>query len=100
MKRATVLHSVLVLLAILALVVMAGGLYFGRHTATLVGATSLWAAYCVVVVRNYLSGRPVQGRDGVVSRQGGLTRYAQTYIAQGLVGVFIGVRLLFAWLAP
>ena len=100
MKRATPLDWFLVVLALVALLAVGGGLYFRQNTATLVGAAILWIAYCVVVIRNYLSGRPVQARGAVVSRQNGLTRYAQAYLAQGVVGLLFGVRLIFAWLAP
>lgn len=100
MSKTRILDGLVIALVFLGLVAIAGGLALEARIATHVGFTLWWCAFTAVVVENYVVGRPVQTRGGVVRKEEGALRYALPYMFFGVVILLSGVMVAAMWLAP
>jgi hypothetical protein len=100
MRKSKLLDRTVVALAIVGLLAVGGGIWFEKSVATHLGFTLWWVAFSAVVIENYVSGRPVQTRGGVVRREDGAFRYALPFLVFGVMIVLSAIMLLAAWLMP
>ena len=100
MPKSKLLDRAVVVLVIAGLLAVGGGIWLQKSFATHLGFTLWWIAFSAVVIENYVSGRPVQTRGGVVRREDGALRYALPFLGFGVMIVLSAIMLLAAWLMP